>query len=437
MTEVLTPCDVRKSRLPSGIRVLTESIPHCHSVALTIVGDVGPQDESEQHAGIAHLCEHAFFLGTGTRGEQDIAELIDTAGGQLGAFTARDYTCLNATVTSDYLTYALDLLGDMLSNVQFSDERLHHEKEVIKHELDEHQDSPESSLDERLKQLLWPGDPLGRSIIGTPEGLGRIEPADVRRFIRTQYTPDRLIVAAAGRLDHDSIVEQVHDALWQLRGDDTRQSLPLATSQHGLIVESSARRSALVSIMIPMPAYADPDRYALHVLSNLLGGGMSSRLYREIRERMGIAYCVSSQLHAYRRGGALVIEVSTPPETVMMAITAVYTQLTRLAWEDQPIGEEELWKAKMQTRGQAYLSSDSIQTRVSRLAMQEHYFGNPLEQNHLLQSIDEVDLNSVCNVARRVLGEGISSAVIGVSGVPEQLAGELRSEISDMQGCFQ
>lgn len=425
------------SELPNGIRVLTESIPHTRGVGMAVLIDAGPQDETDSTPGLAHLTEHAFFLGTQQRCEREIAGLIDTAGGQLGGFTARDYTCLHATVSSDYVTYAMDLLGDMLCGLQTNEERLQREIDVIGHEIDDSDDDPDTWLDGQLKNVMWPGDPLGRSLLGTRESLSRLSADAVMEFVRTQYTPDRIIVAAAGHVDHDTFVEQTHDALWQLSGYDRRQPRSAAKTAGGVIVEKRQQRSATVSVMLPTPTYTDADRYALHVLVALLGGGMSSRLYRELRERQSLVYSASAQWHAYGRGGVLTIDASTTPDTIMPTLMGIIAELTRLAWDDSSITEEELWKAKMQVRGQAYLASDSISTRVSRLATQQLYFGHALPEDELLDAIDVVDRATVCRVAARVLGSGLATTAIGVTGALDRCETTLCNEINDLRACFE
>ncbi|MEM6366366.1 MAG: pitrilysin family protein [Planctomycetota bacterium] len=436
MEKDLSMPHVQTSVLPNGVVVLTEHMPMNRGVGVSVLVDAGPQDETSEQSGLAHLCEHAFFLGTRTRSEQDIAGLIDSAGGQLGGFTARDYTCLHATISSDYVTYAVDLLGEMLTNSDYSNERLEREIEVIGHEIDAHEDETESWLDGELKRKMWPGDPLGRPLLGTRESLSSINRDHVQAFLANHYTPDRVIVAAAGQIDHDDFVEQTHDALWQLEGKKKAREHGLAVPVGGAVVSSREQRMALTSLMIPAPVYTDPDRYALHILVTLLGGGMSSRLYRELRERHGLVYSVSAGLNAYGRGSVIAVEMATSPESVMPGLMHIFDQLVRLAFEDQPISEEELWKANMQVHGQAFLASDSLQTRVSRLATQQHYFGHPIDANEMLEAIDAVDIATVCHVAKRVIGSGLAETSIGVAGNLGESERAMLEGIADLRDCF-
>lgn len=428
--------EVKSSTLSNGVVVLSESIAGAHGVGVSILVDAGPQDEPGDCSGLAHLCEHAFFLGTQTRSERDIAELIDSAGGQLGGFTARDYTCLHATISADYVTYAIDLLGEMITNGQYSEDRLKNEIDVIGHEIDAHEDDANSWIDSELKRLMWPNDPLGRSILGTRETLRDIEQERVEQFVVDCYAPERLVVAAAGQIRHEDFVEQVNDSFWQLSRGARKHAKPPSAPRGGVVVQAREQRTTSVCLMIPAPVYTDPDRYALHVLVTLLGGGLSSRLYRELREQQGIAYSVHASLNAYGRGSVIAIEALTSPQTATQCCMTIFNQLVHLVSEENSITEEELWKAKMQVEGQTFLSSDSISTRVSRLATQQFYFGSPIPIDQLLDQIRNVDMDSVVRVARRVIGGGLSSSAIGLSGGLVSADSLIFDELSGLRNCF-
>lgn len=426
----------QSTTLPNDIVVLTEHMPHTRGVGISLLVDAGPQDEDEDQSGLAHLCEHAFFLGTEARSEQEIAGLIDTAGGQLGGFTARDYTCLYATISGDYVTYAMDLLGDMLSNSRFSPDRLKTELDVIGHEIDEHEDTVDTVLDSDLKRILWQGDPLGRSILGNRDSIASLHCDDIQSFLHKHYTGDRMIVAAAGQIVHDDFVELANDSFWQLSGVDRRTTPQPAECHGGVIVRPTQQRSSVLNVLLPTPVYQYPNRYALHVLVTLLGGGMSSRLYRELRERSGLAYSATAGWHAYGRGGVISIEASTTPESTMICLQKIFDQLVQLAYDGNSVSEEELWKAKMQVHGQAFLASDSIATRVSRLTTQQHYFGTPLNDASMLEQIEAVQIADVAAVANEVLGRGLTQTAIGVGGGMTDSPEQLRSEIEALRDCF-
>ena len=427
---------IESSRLSNGLKVITEQVPHALGVGIAILIDAGPQDEASDQSGLAHLCEHAMFLGTGTRDEHAIAALIDGAGGQMGGFTARDYTCLHATVSGDYVTYAIDGLGDMLTSPTFTAHRLQREIDVIHREIDGHQDQCETWLDDQLKQQMWGDDPLGRSLLGTRRSVAALSVDNVHRFFDQHYTSDRMTVAAAGNVSHDDFVEQVNDSLWKLSGQDRPAPRGEAVARGGFHFEVRDQRLAHLAMMLPTPSYTDESRYAAHILVALLGGGVSSRLYREIRDRLGLAYQVSSELNAYARGGVLSIDAACSPETIVQTATSIVRQLMQLATEDHPIGEEEFWNAKKKVLGQAYLASDSLPTRVSRLATQNHYFGRIIEPDELLRRIDAVQRDEVIDVARKIIGHGIDKMALGVCGPWTIPTDDVECQLRALRDCF-
>ncbi|MEO1526375.1 MAG: pitrilysin family protein [Planctomycetota bacterium] len=423
------------STLSNGIVVLSDHVPQANGVGISVVVDAGPQDEKQGDFGLAHLCEHSLFLGTRNRNEREIASIIDSAGGQLGGFTTRDYTCLHATISADCVTYAIDLLGDMVTGTAPTQDRICREIDVIGHEIERHHDQADVWLDARLKQVMWRGDRLGGSILGTRDSLASLDATSVSGFIQEHYASDRLIVAGAGPITHDEFAEQVNDAFWSLTPSAAQRTRTPAVPVGGVVVEPREQKGTLVSLMIPIPVYNDPNRYALHVMNAVLGCGMSSRLYTQLRDRLGHVYSVNSSINAYARGGVLAIEFATNPEHAIQCIIESVEQLIRLASGDA-ITEEELWQAKLQVRGQAYLASDSIPTRVGRLATQQIYLGSPLGVPRLLEDIDAVDMVSLSQVARDIVGPGLGSLSIGIAGRIPGSEDQAREELAALRDCF-
>ena len=219
-----TPIEYRQTRLDNGICVVSESVPSTYSVGVTVLVDASPCDEASDKSGLAHYCEHALFLGTPLRDQISLTRLIDSAGGQLGAFTAPDYTCFYAHVLQDYTSYAVDLLGDILVSSNYPQELLDREKEVIVQEIRGGDDQPHSFLTQQIKQTLWPDQRISRPVTGTVESVRGLGRSDVVSFVSRHYTPDRITVAAAGAIDHESFAEQVQDAFWTLRGHGPERS---------------------------------------------------------------------------------------------------------------------------------------------------------------------------------------------------------------------
>lgn len=413
---MLAGLETNRTRLDNGVRVITESVPQTGSAAISVLVDAGPQDEPVGKSGLAHLCEHALFLGTPLRTNRDLAELIDAAGGCFGAFTAPDYTCFYAHVLEDYVSYALDLLGDILVASKYPEELLEREKAVICQEIHGSKDNPDDIVLQMTKECLWPGDKLSSSLTGEAEDVERLDRSDVTRFVSRQYSPDRIIIAAAGGVEHESVVEQAQDAFWALRGQSgPRESVPPSV-EGGVKVRSMPTRQCSFAVALPTPPYGDDGRYSLHVLNNLIGGGMSSRLYQSLREANGLVYSIQSGLLSYVRGGAMIITGATMTDNLLQSIQLVLIQLTSLAIWEQPIEEEELWKSKMLVRSQSRMAIDIISNRVSRIATQEFHFGRRLSDDQMIREIDSVSIDDLRLIAANVLLAGMPNLAICVAG---------------------
>jgi predicted Zn-dependent peptidase len=430
---------VQRTVLDNGVRVLSECIPHAGSLGLSVLIDASPQDDPHDLHGLAHLSEHAVFWGTSTRCEEDIARLIDEAGGQMGAFTARDYTCFYAHVLADYGTYALDLLGDLLLHATVPDEQLTPQREAVLQEIDGALDSPSDWINDQLKSSVWHDHPLGRPILGDSDSVLRATTDHLRKFIRTQYSADRIILSAAGAVDHQSLVEQVQDAFWQLDSQPIDRRREPLESRSCVVAENRDLRQTHFAIGFQVPAYAWAQRYALHVFRSALGGGLSSRLHRRLRDQRGLVYDISAQLHTYGQGGMLVVEAATSPDRLIPAVALTLIEIAQLVGLQQPIDDEELWKARMQVRGQARLASDLISTRVSRLATQEFYFGRQFSDQEMLAGIDAVSVEDLQQISADILQPSFAKAgvvVLGPGAASRSLQQELRQVVTDITGSI-
>ena len=425
----------QKTTLENGIRIVTETNPAVRSVAIGILIDAGPRDEIPEQRGLAHLVEHAMFQGTSSRDAKQIAHFMDVGGGNMGAFTGRDYTCYFATVLDDYRTYALDLLGDILLNAIFPAEVLEKEKAAILRELDADLDTPYKRVNMLLKASIWPDHPLGYPILGYPETIRNLTREDVIYFAHKHYLPDRMIVAAAGNLEHQDFVAQVRDAFWRLQGKSGLLVSTPPTYQSGVTIEHTPVSQAYFALGMRAYPYAHPDRYALHILSNILGGGISSRLYQGMREKQGLVYNIGSEYQAYRDGGILVVGGSTAPECLKEVLTLTLREIWQLITGEKPVNDEELWKAKMHIRGQHLIASESTNTCMSRLATQELYFGRRISTEEVLTQIESVDGGMLQRVANDILDEAFGQAMIAAVG-PEATEHYCASSISELLAGF-
>ena len=386
------------------------------SIALGVLTNAGPRFEKPEQSGLAHLVEHAIFQGTSNRDRMEISRLMDMAGGQMGGFTTRDYTFYSATVLDDYLTYALDLLGDMLLNSTFPSDNLETEKGAILCEIDAARDIPSERARALLNAFAWPDHPLGRPVSGRPDTVRKLTREHVIYFVHQHYLPDRITVAGAGNVEHDEFVAQVRDALWRMLGHSEPAAGPSPEYHAGAVLEHNPFTQAYFSMGIRACPYAHPDRYALHLLNNILGGGTSSRLFRRMREKQGLVYFIGSGYHAYQDDGLIVIEGSTAPEHLMQVLELTLLEIWKLIKAEEPVTEEELWKAKMQIRGQHLIAAENTNTRMGRLATQEFYFGRRITTEEVLSKIESVEERMLQGLARDVFedpGQQLAIAVVG------------------------
>lgn len=420
-----------KSTLDNGIRIVSKYIPHVRSLSMGVLMDTGIMDEPESKNGLAHLTEHLLFRGTSNRNSMQIARFMDEAGGQMGGFVTRDYSCYTATVLDDYRTFAIELLGDILLNSLFDSEDIEREKRTIIREIENAQDLPDQRADGRLKSHAWAGHYLGKSINGTPGAVNRMTRNDVTRFVDTNYLPDRTVIAAAGNVDHEDFVSQVQDSFWKMNGKSVLRKRSAPHFHAGVTVEHVAVSQVYFSIGIRTYAYAHPQRYDVHVLNKIIGGGISSRLFRRIREERGLVYDIRSEYQAYHDDGLIVIEASTSPEYAMDVMVLVLMEIFNTFSNEDPIDDDELWKAKMQIRGQHLISAESSNTQMSRLATQELYFGRHISSKNILAAIDDVSRSSVTTLSQEILLPAFKNAAVAVVGpnVPEFYSKERIEEL--------
>ncbi len=428
--DVALAADTEKTVLENGIRVVTEAMDGVRSVSIGVMVDCGSKDESATERGLAHLCEHLVFQGTGVRGALEIARQVDGFG-QAGGFTTRDYTCYFAFTLDDYQYHALDLLGDVLLNPTFPADCVSREQRAIQSEIERGRDIPERYVHDLAKRRAWDGNALGLSIAGSPDSIVRHTRESIIYFFQRHYTPERMIIAAAGRVDHEDFVAQTRDAFWRMLGPGDASALDAPIFHPGLTVECATSAQVYFCLVIPAPPYADANRYLVHVLNRILGGGISSRLSRRLREDTGLVYEVSSEYHAYRTAGMISVEGSTSPDHLIEVTSAVLETISNLFSGYEPVDAEELWRAQTYIRIQHLTASEDVHTRMCRLATQELYFGRRLEASRILAHIDTVDLKSLSAFARAYLFGQLTKAHFVVAG-PVQDESSTRARLESL-----
>lgn len=422
-----------KTTLENGVRVVTQSMPGVRSAAIGVLVGVGSSNEPPSQSGIAHLCEHLVFQGTSNRSARDIALLMDGAGGQVGGFTGRDYTCYFAVVLDEHSTYAIDLLGDVLLNPVLSEEAIERERRAIGNEIRTLADQPERLAHQLMKARAWPEHPLGRPVTGDLESLETLTREDLIYFLQESYSPDRLVVAAAGRVDHRDFVAQARDAFWRLLSRNPLPRPAPAPGGSGVQVLEGNCHQAYFSLGIPAPAYDSDERYGVHLLCEVLGGGLSSRLFHVLRETDGSVYDISATYESFRSGGLIVLEGSTDPAILEEVVArALQVAVDLLTWREPLDAEEEL-RAKTRLRAQIALAGESPHSVMSRLLTQEFYLERHETEEEMAAAITEWSPTSLARLARSLAAglHHLSLAVV-MSTVMEGLKNSLSQTLAQM-----
>jgi predicted Zn-dependent peptidase len=406
----------QKTTLENGIRVITEQIDISNAVSIGVLIETGPRDEPINKCGVAHLSEHLMFQGTSNRDALQIARMMDGAGGYMGGFTSRDYTCYSATVLSDYTTYVLDLLGDILVNSIFPEESVTKEKESVLCEIEAAQDQPSVRVAHLLRSTRWPNHSLGQPVAGYNHTVNKLTREDIIYFVHQNYLPNKIIIAASGKINHQHFINQTRDAFWRMIGEKPPLSYRLPETELKIVTESLPVSQAYFSLGIRACPYVDSNRYLLHVLNKIIGGGISSRLFRTIREEKGLVYDISSEYLAYFEDGILIVEGSTIPEYLQTVLEQIILELKKLFSYEVPIDDEELLIAKTHLKGQHIISGENVDTRMNRLATQELYFQRYIPSNEITEAIETVELDALRNLVQTTLYTNLSNATLSVVG---------------------
>ena len=391
--------NIRRQKLPNGLTIITEQMQHIRSASIGIWLQTGSRDEEAESNGISHFIEHMVFKGTSHRTAEEIARQVDSIGGNLDAFTAKECICFNVKVLDEHVPTALDILSDLVLNPVFDANDIVRERGVIMEEIKMDEDNPDYLVHEIFTQNFWKDHPLGKPILGTKETVKRFERDAVLAAYAHRFAPGNIIVSAAGNLDHDRFVELVsgHFKHMTPMTNGFHSSTPKISSR---IVLRNKKALEQVQLCIGVPAYpiAHEKRHAGYVLNTLLGGGMSSRLFQNIRERQGLAYSIYSDLNPYRDTGCLAVYAGTSLASASKVVQSVVGEFRKL--KSEPVPEEELQRSKAQLKGSLMLSLESSTSRMSNLARQEMYFDRFYDLDELIEKIEAVtseDLTTLAN----------------------------------------
>ena len=391
--------DIETSDLVNGLRVITEVMPHVRSVSMGVWIGTGSRRESPDENGISHFIEHMVFKGTTNRSSEDIARSVDSVGGGLDAFTSKEMVSYNTKVMDEHVPIAFDVLADLVLNPLFRDDDIEKEKGVILEEIKAEVDNPEYLIHEIFSSSFWKDHPLGKPILGTNETVKKFHRDMLREYWSRVYAPSNILITAAGNLKHDGIVKLASDRFSTLAAAAAPPSLH-PPKPHARLVFRNKRSLEQVHVYLGMPAYplSHEARFVCYVLNTVLGGGMSSRLFQNIREKQGLAYSVYSELNMYHDAGCLAICAGTSAESAKKVVHSVLDELRQLHQDKVPA--DELRRAKDHLKGSFMLGLESTSSRMGNLARQELYFRRFFTLDEMLESIEAVTADQVQAIAQ-------------------------------------
>lgn len=389
-----------KKVLDNGLSIVLEKIPHVRSVTIGVWVKVGSIYEKGRVSGMSHFIEHMLFKGTKTRDAQEIAATLDRVGGQLNAFSSKEFTCYYAKVIDQHIGIAIDLLSDLILNSTFDAREIKREKKVVMEEIKMYEDSPDELIHEIFAQELWSGSPWGQPILGIRENIEVITRKDIREFFDAFYKPSNIVVSIAGSIDQEETVARIEKAFAKMKGTGLQRRFLVPKTKSGMIVRNKDIEQVHLCVGMPGFSKSDKDKYALTVLSIALGGGMSSRLFQEIREKRGLVYTIYSYQTDYRQTGLFNVYAGTSKENIPPLLELVLVELDKISAKG--FSEDELLRAREQLKGSLILGLESTSNRMSRLARLEIYFKKNISMDSLIKKIDSITNEDIIRVMGRI-----------------------------------
>jgi len=400
------------AELANGVRVLTEKIPHVHSASIGVWVDVGSRDENDDQAGVTHFIEHLMFKGTQKRSAKDIAEELDAVGGQLNAFTTKEYTCYYARVLDEHLPLAADLLGDMLFHSRFDEVDIDRERNVILEEIKMYEDAPDELVHDIFAGTIWHSHPLGRPVIGSEQTVRNLSRADLLSFYQQYYTPGNIVVAAAGNFEHGKLLDLLNATFGQLTGGKKERRFVVPEPKKQVFCRTKDTEQVHLCLGAPGLSMDHEKIYVFQLINTILGGGLSSRLFQEIREQRGLVYSVFSYHSSYHDSGLFCVYAGLSRENVREVLELVVKEIKDL--QKRGVSPAELQRVKDQLKGNLLLSLESVSTRMSRLGKSQLYLGKITPPEEIVRRIMAVTNDEIMELSRNLLKpEDFSLASVG------------------------
>jgi predicted Zn-dependent peptidase len=410
--------NVNITRLPSGLTVVTQNMPHLESVALGVWIKSGSRNETIDEHGIAHLLEHMAFKGTRRRSARDIAEQIEDVGGELNAATSTETTSYYARVLKDHVPLAIDILADILIESEFDEGELQREKHVILQEIGAAQDTPDDVVFDRFSEIAYRGQTIGRPILGTPDTVMSFTPDQIRGYLSRNYTTDRMFIVAAGAVDHDTLVKQVEDRFSDL---PVLPSAPPvfepARYLGGEVRETRDLMDTQLLLGFEGKAYHVRDFYCSQILANILGGGMSSRLFQEVRENLGLCYSVYAFHWGFSDTGIFGIHAATGGEDLPRLVPVIIDELRKVS---ENVDQQEIDRARAQIRAQLLMGQESPAARAGQLARQMILYGRVIPNGEMMERLEGITTSRLTDLAGRLFFDTVPT--LSAIGPVERLA---------------
>ena len=389
-----------KTVLDNGVRIVSENLNHLKSISLGIWVDAGSRDEEKVENGVSHFIEHMIFKGTRNRNSLQIAKELDAIGGLSNAFTGKESTCFHARVLGRHFTTLADIFSDIFLNSNFDFNDMERERQVILQEISMVGDSPEDNIHVLFNHFFWLNHPVGMSVLGTEETVSSLDRETILRYIKDYYVPEKIIVAAAGDVDHQSLVSYFKPVLEPLERGSCNAQRTAPQPHAGVSVNTKDQEQVHICLGALAPPLSSDRRFASAILNTILGGNMSSRLFQEIRENQGLAYSVYSFLSAYLDTGLMGVYVATDLENVNPTLETIQREVRKISKGE--VSEADLSAAKENLIGGIYLSSESADGRMMRIAKNEFNFNRYVEYEELVSELEKVSVDDVIEVSNDI-----------------------------------
>lgn len=405
----------QKTTLPNGVRIVTEEIEHVRSVAVGIWVGAGSRDEKEGYEGISHFIEHMLFKGTKNRTARQIAESLEAVGGQLNAFTTKEYTCYYARVLDEDFDLALDVLNDMFFESLFDEDEIEKEKRVVIEEIKMYEDSPDEIIHDLFSDSVWDDHPLGRPILGTEESIKGLSKEKIHTYMNQHYAPDNLVIAVAGKIKHEDVLKKLSPIYGQFQRGGRRvlEGTPVGHQVNKMIYRDTEQMHLILGV--PGVGQEDKDIFPMHIINNVLGGGLSSRLFQEVREQRGMAYTVFSYHSTYVDTGLFAIYAGTTPSNSREVVECILGEILDI--KANSLTKEELERTKSQIKGSLYLGLESVGSRMSRLGKTELTYNRLITPEEVVEKLEKVTFEDVRRVMNRLwVKDKISLLMLGPAG---------------------